>query len=427
MITRITGTQDILDLRAYTALTDALAHHLQRSGYHAIATPLLEPTALFHHSLGQETDVVSKEMYYVTTAHSAGGLPQECLRPEMTAPIMRAYCNAGLQEKEWKVFTVGPAFRHERPQKGRLRQFHQLSLEALHTEGAVFDAQLIIMLDRLFTQLIGMSHYSLALNYLGCAADRTALKTKLRSFCTEHQEKLCATCQTRVEKNILRILDCKNPVCQELYTSAPTTISCLCTQCALQWQTLTSLLEQLSVSYTVQPRLVRGLDYYEKTVFEFISPLLGAQSTFCGGGRYAGLATALGNKHDVPGIGAGIGIERLLMILEAAQTLPALVKPLPQPYVVIALGTEQTVTALLLADELLAAGLHCQTLAEGESSLKKLLKKADALQARIVFIIGSEERLAGTALVKNFARGSQQTIKLAECITYARSALVESV
>lgn len=416
MITRVKGTADWLSMTSVLSLMQTIVQHLHRYGYREIATPIIEQTALFQRALGEATDVVHKEMFYVTTQHEAGY--ELCLRPEMTASIIRAYVNENIQEAPWNVFSWGPVFRHERPQKGRLRQFHQVSIESIKSSGPATDALFISMLERMFEKIIGIESYALLINYLGCLEDRKKLNEALHVFLEKNKGKICATCTTRSTSNVMRVFDCKNETCQELYKAAPTTIDCLCDTCKSEWHELCSFLEQLSVSYVHMPRLVRGLDYYEKTVFEFTSPLLGAQSTFCGGGRYARLAQIIGAKNDAPSIGAGIGIERMLIILEELKKLPQPSNTQPMN-AVIALGAEQQATALLLSDELHAAGIHAITLLD-ESSLKNALKKANAHNVHTACIIGSNERESGSVLVKNMLSGAQECIALKNAVTFLK-------
>lgn len=283
MFQRIKGTHDILDMTLYNFVITKAKEHLSHYHFTEIITPILEPAELFKRSLGVATDVVSKEMYLVNTGHESE--EAICLRPEATASTMRAYYNNNVQEQPWKVFTWGPMFRHERPQKGRFRQFFQISLEMLNAQPISNDVQLITMLDRFFSEVLKLDSYALLLNFLGCQEDRKRHKQKLIEFLEQHNATICTTCHERKDKNTLRIFDCKNPMCQELYRQAPQVTDMLCENCAQEWQLLKNTLHQLSISYSHVPQLVRGLDYYTKTVFEFVSLELGAQSTFCGGGR----------------------------------------------------------------------------------------------------------------------------------------------
>jgi len=285
MINRIPGTHDMLNMQLYNAVLATIKEYLTRATFSEISTPLIEHTELFQRSLGLGTDVISKEMYYVASAHA----PAEertllCLRPEATAAIMRAYLNEAVQEQPWKVFTVGPMFRHERPQKGRYRQFHQVSIETLGASSVYEDALLLLLLERLFTERFSMRDHVLLINYMGCSTDKAAYTTLIRRYAEDHEDVLCTTCQERLQTNVLRIFDCKIASCQTVLTKAPYIAQSLCATCTTEWNQLQTILQQLSVNYIYTPHLVRGLDYYEKTVFEFTSSRLGAQATFCGGG-----------------------------------------------------------------------------------------------------------------------------------------------
>ncbi|MFI5333516.1 MAG: histidine--tRNA ligase, partial [Candidatus Babeliales bacterium] len=286
MISRVKGTQDFLDLSLFNAIVDQCKRQAAVYGFTEIATPILEHTELFKRSLGLHTDVVNKEMFIIQTSSENDESESICLRPEATASIVRAFVENHVQQTPWKVFTYGPMFRHERPQKGRYRQFHQISLEIIGSAAVAQDVQLIKMLDRFFSEKLLCSNYALHINYLGCAQDRAAYTATLKKFLDSVSNYLCPLCTERKEKNILRIFDCKNPNCQQVYTKAPHITDALCTACATEWHQLQEQLSLLSVSYHHNPTLVRGLDYYSKTVFEFVSGNLGAQNAFCAGGRY---------------------------------------------------------------------------------------------------------------------------------------------
>lgn len=405
MINKIKGTQDFLDLTLFNFIIGSIANHLEKYNFSQIATPILEPTELFKRSLGLETDVVTKEMYTVNTGHNEENI---CLRPEATASTVRAFLDAGIQITPWKVFSHGPMFRHERPQKGRYRQFHQVNMEIIGSKSIYQDAHFIKMLERLFMEVLKLDEYALHINFLGCAQDRATAKRELDAFLKTVDYQLCSTCKVRREKNILRVYDCKIQTCQDLYANAPAIVDSLCQICGQEWIALKQELEHLSVSYSYVPTLVRGLDYYDKTVFEFVSLNLGAQNTFCGGGRYHQLATLLGSKNDYPSIGTAIGIERLLLMLESKKE--SLQIPSKQPlYIVAPLSHEQYSIALLIADELQANGLCVDVLLEG-ASLKSMLRTANRDAAKACIIIGPDEQKERSALVKNMVTGTEEKI-----------------
>lgn len=414
MVHKIKGTQDFLDLSLLNFTIATIKKHLQRYHFHEIATPILEPTDLFVRSLGQATDVVSKEMFLIKTIKDDDSI---CLRPEATASTVRAFIENGIQQIPWKVFSWGPMFRYERPQKGRFRQFHQVSIEVIGTESVSADVQLITMLDRLFHEAFKLNNYALLINYLGTIEDRATYRAVLKKFLESNKaEKICDTCRERKEKNILRIFDCKNPVCQEIYTKAPVITDHLSPESQVEWLELQNQLELLSVSFVVKPTLVRGLDYYSKTVFEFVSQNLGAQNAFCAGGRYDQLVKELGGKQDMPSIGAALGIERLLLLLEPIRDRLPIEHP-PMLHVIVPLSEQQHVLGLLLADTLRAHGLCADVLLDG-GSVKSMMRKANKLGAAFVLIVGDDEQATGQVTLKNMMTGHELTMAQSEVADY---------
>lgn len=416
---RVKGTNDFLDFSFYDFVINQIKKQLNTYCFQQIETPILEHTELFKRTLGLHTDVVNKEMFTIQS-HSCE--PDEkdslCLRPEMTAPMVRAFVDNNIQTIPWKVFSIGPCFRYERPQKGRFRQFHQISMEIIGSASINQDVQLIKMLDRLFHEILQFNNYALLINFLGCPADRIVYRHKLKNFLDQHTALICATCNERKEKNIMRVFDCKNSEDQKIYQTAPHISDHLCVPCTDEWQMLQNNLELLSVTFKVHPTLVRGLDYYNKTVFEFISGGLGAQNTFCGGGRYDQLVTQIGGKKDQQSVGAAIGLERLLMILESYKQ----VLQIPQPaklHVILPFGEQQQILALLLADELQAKNLCTQVFLEGDS-LKTMMNKANKLGAAYVLLLGQEEQQNNQVTIKNMLSGTQETIAQSEVINYLK-------
>ncbi len=413
---RVKGTQDFLDLRLFNHIIDLAKKQLETYHFTEIATPILEPLELFKRSLGLYTDVVSKEMFVIQGAQEEDAL---CLRPEATAPTLRAFIENGVQQTPWKVFTWGPMFRHERPQKGRYRQFHQLSMEIIGSASVAQDAFFITMLDRFFHEKLHLNNYALVINYLGCFADRKAYQEVLKEFLESPEAAtICTTCIERKDKNIMRIFDCKSPTCQQIYRQAPTLIESLCGGCSGEWAQLQEQLHLLSVSYACKPTLVRGLDYYCKTVFEFISNDLGAQNTFCGGGRYDQLVSQLGGKQDQPSIGAAMGIERLMLLLDPMP--PALSLPLPAAvHVIIPMAPQQFSLALLIADALTAAGLCIEVLLEGDS-VKSMLRHANKMGAAYALLLGDDEQQSRTVTVKNMVTSAQEKIRQIDLLEYLK-------
>lgn len=405
MIQRIKGTQDWLDLALFNFAINQIKKQLQTYNFTQIKTAILEPIELFNRSLGVSTDVVSKEMFVIKGAQDQETI---CLRPEATASTVRAFLEHGITDIPWRVFSWGSMFRYERPQKGRYREFTQVTIENIGAGSISHDAQLLTMLDRLFHEQFRLDNYALMINFLGSYDDRAAYKVVLKEFLTSITG-ICQTCMTRKDLNILRIFDCKNPQCQELYSNAPVMTDSLSEQSKQEWQELQQQLELLSVSFIVNPRLVRGLDYYNKTVFEFVSNDLGAQNAFCGGGRYDALVQELGGKHPQPALGAAIGIERLLLLLDPIKDKLSIPEK-PNLTVIIPVAQEQVMLALLLADELHAHNRCTQTLLDG-GSMKSMMRKANKMGAKYVVIIGQDEQEKHEVTLKNMFNSTEQRIK----------------
>jgi histidyl-tRNA synthetase len=423
MIPRVKGTQDFLDLALFHFVRDQIITHFQRYNYIQIETPILEYTKLFKRSLGIDTDVVNKEMFIVKT-HDNDEEKSICLRPENTASIVRAFLENHVQQIPWKVFTYGPMFRYERPQKGRYRQFNQCSIEVIGTSSVLQDVELIVALDRLFHERFLLNTYVVHINFIGCGQDRTFYTQALKKFLDMHASQMCSLCVERKEHNVLRVLDCKNETCQELYQKAPAITEHLCTVCAQEWQQVQEQLELLAVSYAHKVNLVRGLDYYHKTVFEFVSTSLGAQNAFCGGGRYDQLVSQLGGKQDYGCVGAAIGIERLMLLLESQKDSLAL-PPLRALHIIAPLSSQQLTLALLLADEIRTAGLTAEALLEGGSA-KSMMRQANQKGAAFVLLLGDEEQERKEVTVKNMQTGAQESIAQVHLVAYLKKGLPSS-
>ena len=420
MLSRVRGTRDIVNPRLMFFAIKAITKQLQKYHFQQIITPILEPVALFKRSLGQETDVVSKEMFIVksSSAEAGEGSDEICLRPEATASVVRAFIEEGIQTVPWKVFLFGSMFRYERPQKGRYREFYQCSLELIGARSLAYDAQLLSMLDRLFRQTLKLEAYALHLNFLGCPEDRVLFKEQVTIFLEAHLAVVCATCLKRKDTNVLRVFDCKTESCQELYAKAPVLADCFCEQCDIEWCELRHQLEELSVPFLHMPRLVRGLDYYNKTVFEFVSPLLGAQSTFCGGGRYDQLDKELGAKEDQPSVGAAIGIDRLVLLLETVQHALDFSYE-PKLFAIVPVSEEQHSLALQVADALIRADVCVDVFFDG--SVKNMMRKADKSGAKAVLLIGRDEQEAGTVKIKLMQSGSEEIVKQINVAQYLKT------
>lgn len=414
-IGRIKGTQDFLDLSLFNFIVHECSRHIQQYNFTHIATPLIEPIHLFIRSLGEHTDVVTKEMFVIEKGNHSEDI---CLRPEATASTVRAFIEHN-PSTPWKVFSYGPMFRYERPQKGRFRQFHQVNMEIIGSKAIAQDAQLITMLDRLFHETFKLQNYSLQINFVGTVEDRATYQEQLKSFLDSFDAAgICDTCLVRKEKNILRVFDCKNESCQKIYEKAPHIVDHLSEPSKKEWEQLKKELNFLSVTFAYNPKLVRGLDYYHKTVFEFVSDNLGAQNAFCGGGRYDQLVKQLGAGKDYPSVGAAIGIERLLLLLEPIRDT-LLLPELPKLCAVMPLSSDQESLALLVSDALYAAGLTVETMLEGDS-IKNMMRRANKIGATYALILGENEQANKTVVVKNMETGEQQEVGQVDLVGFLK-------
>lgn len=411
-VTAIRGMNDLLPgASARWEQFEALVRDWLRSyGYRNVRTPVLEHTRLFARGIGEVTDIVEKEMYTFTDALNGDSLT---LRPEMTAGIVRASIEHNLlYDRPHRVYSIGPVFRHERPQRGRYRQFHQIDVEALGYAGPDVDAELIVMLARLW-KLLGLTDVRLELNSLGQPAERAAHRAALIAHLERHQDILDEDGKRRLYTNPLRVLDTKNPAMQEMADSAPRLFDFLGDESRAHFDGVCQRLADAGIEYRLNPRLVRGLDYYNSTVFEWVTDRLGSQGTVCGGGRYDGLIELLGGK-PAPAVGFAIGVERLIDLWE--QTVPS--EPVPECEVyVVHQGDEAQRLAAQVAETLRDAGLAVVVHA-GSGSFKSQFKRADASGARVAVILGGDEVANRTASVK-FLRegdqeGSQQQVPLAQ-------------
>lgn len=408
MIPRVKGTQDFIDCTLFNFIIDSVKKHLSLYHFTEIQTPILESLDLFYRSLGTYTDVVSKEMFIIESRQENND-DRICLRPEGTAPTVRAFNEHHIQTSPWKVFSYGPMFRYERPQKGRFRQFHQVTMEIIDSGSIAEDVQYITMLDRFFSEVLKITNYALVINFLGCAEDREKYLAILKKFMNKENVayNVCNQCKERTQHNIMRIFDCKNAQCQKIYTTAPHIADNVCTDCTQEWQELQKQLSLLSVSHAYKPTLVRGLDYYNKTVFEFVSKDLGAQDAFCGGGRYNQLVKQLGGNQDKAAIGAAIGIERLILLLEPLREKLAIPRP-PALHMLIPMTSAQHTLALLLADELRAHNISTDIIFEG--SMKSMMRKANSAGATYALILGETEQQNRTVMVKNMITGIEEAV-----------------
>ncbi len=414
-LTRLRGFQDLTgpDARAVGFVEECARRVAERYSINEIRVPLLERLELYQRSSGETSDVVEKQMYAFADRDEAQ--TTLALRPEGTPGVVRAYIDAGLDrsDPEQRFYYYGPMFRRERPQKGRFRQFNQFGVEIFGRADAACDAELMIMVDE-FRRELGLE-VEFEINSLGDGICRPAFRQALLEWGRAHLNELCEDCHQRLERNPLRLLDCKNDT--KLAATAPSSLDYLCDPCRKHFGTVEDLLSKANVPYVVNPRLVRGLDYYTRTIFEAISKAVGAQSAVVAGGRYDGLVEALGGAA-VAGTGFAIGVERIALALEADRFKNA---GAPDS-AIIAMGEPATVTAMDLARNLRAAGLRVEMLSP-ERGLKALLRRADKLGAHFALIIGENELAQGVLQVRDLKNSAQQSIPLADIASHLRSML----
>ena len=370
-----------------------------------IRIPILEKTELFSRSIGETTDIVEKEMYTFPDQDAQGSLLT--LRPEGTAGVVRAYVESEMYKVEpvRKLYYLGPMFRRERPQKGRMRQFHQIGAEALGRGDPLIDAETLLLLGDFFAA-VRLEGVELQLNSLGCGECRPEYRSRLLSYLKERENSLCANCRRRMQRNPLRVLDCKEAECIEATKNAPSILDSLCRACSEHFTKVQDLLRQTHLSYTLNPRMVRGLDYYERTTFEWTSNQLGSQNAVAAGGRYDGLVEALGGP-SMPGVGFAMGVERLTLLLRGKEDGTA-----GGPSIYMAwIGQKAREWSFPLVHRLRQKGLAVEMEGEGRS-LKSQMRRADKLRAASVLIIGDNEFSRGKAILRNMASKQQEEIPL---------------
>jgi len=418
MIKAVKGTRDILPpSSAVWNQVEAVARDVFRIyNYQEIRTPILEETALFARGVGQETDIVSKEMYTFDDRDGSS----LTLRPEATASVMRAYIEHRLDQKPGlqKLYYIGPMFRRERPQKGRYRQFYQIGAEAIGSESPAVDAEVIEMVIDLLRRA-GLEGFQLLINSVGDQNCRPQYVALLKAKLLDVAARLCDDCQRRAETNPLRVLDCKVPEDQELINALPSIQDHLCEPCRIHFNAVKSHLDDRGIHYEVRPRMVRGLDYYMRTTFEIVHGSLGAQNSVLGGGRYDGLAESLGSRVHSPGIGFSIGEDRLVMSVEQAP-----IKEDPLVMVTFTAGDATRRAAANAAAELRAQGIRVEV---AEGKLKRVFEIANKLNARVALICGESETAAGEISMKDMESQVQVQIrrellleKVKECLSKYR-------
>ncbi len=403
-ITAIKGMNDVLpgEVETWQFLEQSARDVFSLYGFSEIRTPIAEKTELFCRSIGETTDIVEKEMYTFNdkSKHSL------TLRPEGTAPVMRAFIQNRLHNLDpvSKLYYMGPMFRYERPQKGRYRQFHQLGVEVLGVEDAKVDAQVLAMLHQYFAR-IEIDSVSLQINSLGCPECRPGYRQELIAYLESRLDQLCVECQRRYQTNPLRVLDCKAAGCQAATIDAPSVLDHLCSSCNDHFTQVKYYLNALQVPFEVNSRMVRGLDYYVRTTFELVTDQLGSQNAVAAGGRYDGLVESLGGPA-LPGIGFAIGLERLVLMKNEQRISPVT----PQLFIA-ALGKEATDRAFVLMSQLQVAGVRAEMDYLGKS-LKAQMRRANKLNAAFTLILGEDELKSGQAQLKDMSDSSQSTIAL---------------
>ncbi len=406
-VTAIKGFADILpgEVETWQFLEREARAVFASYNFAEIRIPILEKTELFSRSIGETTDIVEKEMYTFADRGEQG--PLLTLRPEGTAGVVRAYVESEMFKIEpvRKLFYMGPMFRRERPQKGRMRQFHQIGAEALGRGDPLIDAEVLLMLDDFFSR-VALEGASLQLNSLGCAQCRPQYREKLLSYLRAREQALCPNCRRRMERNPLRVLDCKEARCIEETKHAPSILDSLCEECRSHFAAVQHWLRQADVKFDLNPRMVRGLDYYCRTTFEWTSYQLGSQNAVAAGGRYDGLVQDLGGPA-IPGVGFALGMERLALLLRMKRKDEAVGPSL----FIVWIGVKARDWAFPLAQRLRRKGVSVEI--EGETrSLKSQMRRADKLNAGSVLIIGEDELEKGTAILRDMKSKRQEEIRL---------------
>ncbi len=418
---KIKGTEDVLPKESYRwqFIENIMREESRTYGFKEIRTPVFEHTELFARGVGQTTDVVQKEMY---TFDTKGG-ESVTLRPEGTAGAARAVLEHALENDGLpiKASYFVSCYRYEKPQAGRLREFHQFGLEEYGTQSPVADAELICVAQSIFDRL-GLSGIRLEINSIGCPECRAKYHEALKAYFESYKGELCDTCLSRLEKNPMRILDCKSPICSKIAENAPKITDYLCDECDEHFKTVQKYLDVAKVEYTVNPTIVRGLDYYTKTVFEFVTDCIGAQGTVCGGGRYDGLIEELGGKH-LPSLGFAMGLERLLMVMDKQGI------EIPNNHecalYIATMGDNAKMKAFELLKQVRECGLIAETDVVGRG-LRPQMKYADKIGAKYSLVLGDNEIDENKARVKNMTSGEQTELALDESFAEKFSTLLLS-
>lgn len=417
----IKGTKDVLPGEVYKNqyIESICLSVAENFGYNEMRTPVFEHTELFQRGVGDTTDVVQKEMY---TFDDKGGR-SITLRPEGTAGAARSFLENGLSNEALpqKICYLTSCYRYEKPQAGRLREFHQFGIECFGADSPLADAEMIALANQIFKEL-GVKDLHLEINSIGCPTCRAEYHKALKEYFSQYTDELCATCNERLERNPMRILDCKSPVCKSISENAPVVLDYLCDECKEHFEKVKTYLDAVGIEYIINPKIVRGLDYYTKTVFEFVSDSIGSQGTVCGGGRYDGLLEQLGGQHT-PSLGFGMGLERLQLVMEAQEC------EFPQPNTpdlfIVSMGEKAVLKALEIAKDMRDEGFSVVYDLNGRS-LRAQMKYADKLNAKYNVVIGDDEVDKKIVTLKNMATGESSQIALDTFVNGFYSVSMES-
>lgn len=412
------GTKDIFgeEMRKWLEVEEIIRNLCDDFGFGQIRTPMFEYTDLFARGVGDTTDIVNKEMYSFVDK----GENRITLKPESTAAVVRAFLEHSMyaDTQPTKLYYISPTFRYERPQAGRQRQFHQFGVEMFGTDSPTADAE-IISIGHTLLKRLGIKKVELHINSLGGPECRKKYNETLKGFLNERREHLCPLCQERMDKNPLRVLDCKNPECQKHLQDAPTVLSTLGDECKAHFEQVKVLLTAMDIPFVVDPGIVRGLDYYTKTVFEFVSNDIGAQGTVCGGGRYDRLVDEIGNKH-VPAVGFGVGMERLIIVRDAENNAP--LTPLTRDIFIGYRGEAAMIEAFKIVNLLRQVGISAES-DHLQRSIKAQMKYANKINARYSMIIGESELEERNVKLKEMESGDEVTIPLDQFVQVFKNML----
>ncbi|MCR4593564.1 MAG: histidine--tRNA ligase [Clostridiales bacterium] len=403
----IKGTQDTLPAESYKVqyIESAMKETAENFGYREMRTPVFEHTELFQRGVGETTDVVQKEMY----TFSDKGDRSITLRPEGTAGAVRAFLEHGLfnDALPQKIYYLTSCYRYEKPQAGRLREFHQFGIECFGAGEPGADAEVISLADSIFS-FLGIDNLRLEINSIGCPDCRKEYHKALKEYFESRKDELCETCRDRLDRNPMRILDCKSPVCSEIAKDAPVVLDYLCNDCRDHFEKVKKYLDAMNIKYEINPRIVRGLDYYTRTVFEFVSDEIGAQGTVCGGGRYDGLIEKMGG-NPLPACGFGLGIERLLLLME--KTGVSFPEAKKCDLYIVSMGEEAGIKAASICRELRDEGM-CALFDTVGRGFKAQMKYANKIGAQYIIVLGDNEIETGNIRLKNMADGTEREMQL---------------